>query len=428
MNGTTEDTTFEDRLLAVLLDEIDRPSLPASRPDAAGDVGRPRRLVLGLVGAAAAVALVVGAVSMRHDDGGVVRAAGDASSAGEASAAPYLMFGSPVGEVRRSAQPTPLAGPGLEFRRASAPGWVVGVSPGMVIAGSGLVEVGSVGERRLYSLPEESTGGTPFSVFFWQEADGSYWSVLAYRPGVDATTVQASDATASRREVDALLAALRYDHGSFEASAPFERFTSIDRAPRVWELTDDRTRLTAYATDAGLAGTGDVRTTVRGHDATYDGHTITWVERPGFVLRLTNTTRDRMLAPAAVAMTLEELRSVADSLVDSSATSYRTTPVFRGQLDERVVVRLPDGTPAAWVIAEDITGEGAEGFGSVRAPVGSDGVALDVRDGVVGFWVWAGTNDSSFGAGGHPSCATRVDVPPAGAPAVTVVLDPSCHD
>mgnify|MGYP007042083939 CR=1 FL=1 len=121
--------------------------------------------------------------------------------------------------------------------------------------------------------------------------------------------------------------------------------------------------------------------------------------------------------------TLDEIVAMAEALTPSNREVYDALPLLRGAKDERVVVMPPPGAGSAMFVTQELTETGTGG--GMAGPVGSEGVALDVDDGVVGFRVWV-QGAGEVISGDVPACAQTVMVPPPGEPAATVVLDPTC--
>lgn len=414
--------TFEDRLLDVLLDEVREPSIPPfENPHPASKSSR--RWVTAVAGIAASIAVVAGVVVVLNRPDEVRVETADAPSTTAASTNTYLTFGDPIGTVYRTA-PAVDARAAFSYRPKGDPGWTIQIDSGMRgPMADGLPVVATIDGRVLRTLTIDQSGGKPFGIYFWSESDGSTWAISARNPAVGGIVDAAGDAQRFAL-IEAFLRQLTYVDGAFRAGSEYESFVPPDRAPVRWTISDDRRGLSSLVdSDTDIAALAGEATTVRGHAAVFDGRSTTWRESDDEVLTMWVQRVDPRFDDGSSTTTLDEIVAMAEALTPSNREVYDALPLLRGAKDERVVVMPPPGAESAMFVTQELTETGTGG--GMAGPVGSEGVALDVDDGVVGFRVWV-QGAGEVISGDVPACAQTVMVPPPGEPAATVVLDPTC--
>lgn len=414
--------TFEDRLLDVLLDEVREPSIsPFEYPSSAPKPSR--RWMTAVVGIAASIAVVAAVAVVLNRPDEVPLQTADAPSTTAASTDTYLTFGDPIGTVYRTADASDTRA-AYSYRPKGDPGWTIQVDAGV----SGpmadqLPVVATTDGRVLRSLTIDQSGGKPFGVYFWSESDGSTWAISAWNPAIGDIADAAGDAQRFAL-IEAFLRQLIYVDGAFHAGTDYESFMPLDRAPARWTISDDRRGLSSLADfDTDIAALAGEAATVRGHAAVFDGRSITWRESDDEVLTMWVQRANPRFDDGSSTTTLDEIVAMTDALTPSNREVYDALPLLRGAKDERVVVMPPPGAGSAMFVTRSITSTGIGG--GMAGPVGSEGVALDIDDGVVGFRVWV-RGAGEVISGDVPACAQTVMVPPPGEPAATVVLDSTC--
>lgn len=411
--------TFEDRVLTLVREEIDSPTLPEPTR-----TSTPTALMPGIA-LAAAVVLIVGAVVALRPDGSALPVRTDVpgsaapSTAAEAEARiPYLMPADPNGALWREAVAY-APSPRQTFRRVGdrARAHEVQVAPMGPMLGNGVVAAGSVGGRELSTLDPSSSGGLPMGVYWFTEPDGRTWAVSSAPPTEPGMSIQVRE----------LLEVLTYADGRFTAAGPFVEYTPLETSRPAWTVSDDTSTVTAYLDDTWSATDEEGPTAVvRGHEAVFTGGMVRWRETPDVVMSVFAYTPD----PTTRGVTTQGIEAnlrVANALVETEKGTLASFALRRGAVPERVVLTPPPGVDSVTVEVEFIN---PDHFSSLGTLIGPDGYSVDIPDGATELWVWAGTAGIGFGEGTlsdhRPACAQRVAIPGEGAPVVELEVDPTC--